>query len=229
MSKTSIKTQIAIVAFALLGITAAFLVMERNLPTVSAAQPGYSLSSFEITYPYDDPRETVAPDPTKAAVSFLSNWTSGYPGNVPCQVELKDATGSSVGELFFELDNATDGARAIPMPVDVSGKPDSATGSCGTSDYRPGPGYVFRGTDMKASSRTDGHIGGTEVSFEVAWEQDVDPGMRTCYLKISRTDGSQDPEHRLDINLAQGPESFFIAGDPESIRTARVNCGPLEP
>lgn len=228
--RVSLKASIIVVVAALLGVLAASA--SRHVITSAAAgEPGYTLSGFEIAYPYDDPREAVGPDEGTATLSFVAGWASGdYPGNVPCQVILQDDAGREVGGLSFDLDNATDGSRTIPMTVAVSGQPRSASGTCGEANYGPGPGYVFSDLVSKEASEGRGHVEGTKLTFDVAWEDgpEVDPGMRTCYLRVTRTDGTEDAARRLDINISQDAQAFYVPGKPDSIRTASIDCGPME-
>lgn len=230
LKHSPLRTILPILAWGVLGaLSGAVFTSDLNAP-VSAAQPAYGLESFQISYPYDHPREDTGPDPSLAEVSFIARWASGtYPGNVDCEVFLRDISGAEVGRLPFELDNATDGSRAPAMTVRVSGPPTTADGICGSSQYRAGPGYVFTGPISKSHSDAQGKAGGTRLTFSVAWEHGdkVRPGMRTCYLRVTRKDGSQDPARRLDVVLGEGEKDLIVPGEPESIRTARVDCGPL--
>lgn len=202
-----------------------------DLAPASAAEPGYLLRSFEITYPYDDPRIHVGRDSKTADVSFGVTWASGrYPGNVSCEIVLRDEAGQEVGRLPFELDNATDGSRAPSMRIDVSAPPNSAEGSCGSANYDSGPGYIFSDLISKTRSGGPGEMDGTRLSFDVEWARgsSVDPGMRTCYLDVIRRGGSQDAARRLDVNIGEGRQILIVPGNPESVEDASVACGPLE-
>lgn len=59
----------------------------------------YSLSGFQIEYPYEDA------DSSSAAVSFQADWVSGeYPGRASCSLTIIGVSGETVGTLSFELD-----------------------------------------------------------------------------------------------------------------------------
>lgn len=196
----------------------------------------YSLSDFEIVYPYDDPREEVPPSEAEAAVSFAAHWPqSGFPGSSDCQVALTGTDGQQVGTLEFELLSATDGASPPPLVVPVSGEPIAAAGSCTAKPGEhstAGAGYVFSGpTSISAATDVTGQRVPTltNVEFDVRWEDpSTSPGMRTCYLVVSRSDGTEDPPTKYNMLVGQRPVTFDVQGGRETVTGAEVTCGPFE-
>jgi hypothetical protein len=214
-------------------------VLWTGLPSFSgspgdAKRPTYTLTGFEITYPYDDPRADIGPSLEVAGVSFVVHWPSGeYPGEADCQIGLTAASGQTVGTLDFGLNSASDGRRGAPMEITVDGVPVSAKGNCAPgAPYLPGPGYLFEGP-TRIASPVDPITGEalpnrTELTFKVSWEQsNMAPGYRLCHLIVSRTDGSEDQPVTFGFLVGEGAQTINVEGAPETVQGARVACRPL--
>jgi hypothetical protein len=209
----------------------------------AGSSESYTLGDFEIAYPYDDPRPDVGPWDDQASVLFTVDWPrSGFPGYANCVVTLEGRSGDVVGDLRFQLISGTDGARGeAPMIVPVSDEAAAASGSCTDegSDDSLGSGYFFTGptriwAPSVAYDVSDDITGSdapplSQVEFDVLWEQPgKNPGMRTCYLYVTRADGTEDPPARYGMLTGEGRVVFDVRGEPDSIASARVTCGPLE-
>ena len=199
-------------------------------------EESYSLSEFRITYPYDDPREDVLPSRVQASVSFVATWPAqGFPGASNCHMSLIGPTDEEVGALDFELTSATDGSRNAPLVVSVEAEPTSAMGTCSgstPSEAAAGEGYIFSGpTKTYAAVDPSGDVARpslTHVQFDVTWATATQPGMHTCYLNISRSDGTKDAPAKFNVLWGENPMTFDVAGSPEDIADANVSCGPFE-
>jgi hypothetical protein len=218
---------------ALVGITAA-----ATIPLAIGAianEPTYVLSEFAIEHPYDDPRDEVQPTVGLAAVSFVAHWPEGqFPGAADCELSLFASDGSSVGTLEFELVMGTDGARAPSMVLPVSAPPSRSAASCTdrAGEVAAGAGYVFSGPTSVAAARnslTDKTIPNiTEVEFGVRWMGESSPGLRTCYLTVSRRDGTTDEPLKFNVLWGEGPLTFDVQGPPTTVLGALVTCRPFE-
>lgn len=218
---------------ALVGITAA-----ATIPLAIGAianEPTYALSEFAIEHPYDDPRDEVPPTAQLAAVSFVARWPEGqFSGTADCELSLFAADGSSVGVLAFDLVMGTDGERAPAMVLPVSAPPSRAEASCTdrTDEVASETGYVFSGPTSVAAARnslTDKMIPNiTEVAFNVRWQGETSPGLRTCYLRVSRRDGTTDEPLKFNVLWGEGPLTFDVQGAPTTVLGAVVTCRPFE-
>lgn len=203
-------------------------------PEAHAERATYTLTDFEITYPYDDPRSDVPPSSRLAEVTYRIQWPSdGYPGNANCHLRLAGSEGQMVGSLRFGLDSASNDVHTRGMKVPVKAPPVSATGSCEPGDpYLPGPGYFFEGPTSVSEviNPTTGEVvpGRTELTFQVSWERpEISPGFRQCQLIVSRTDGTEDPPLNFGVAISEGPETLNVAADPTTVEDARVTCRSL--
>lgn len=203
--------------------------------TTIAQGDTYVLSDFDIVYPYDDPRQDIPPSDRAAEVSFSTRWPqSGYPGEAQCELTLSDAQGLVVGTLTFDLISATNGSRAVPMVVPVSGVPVSAEASChDLFDNTSSRGYVVTGP-TRASAVADSSPGSdspnrTQLTFQVTWQETgSEPDFRTCRLMVKRVDGTLDPPTRFNLLSGDGEVTLVIEGSPASVADANVTCGPFE-
>jgi hypothetical protein len=204
-------------------------------PRSTSASESYTLRDFEIVYPYDGTRDVASHD-GRASVSFTANWPgSGFPGYAKCFLTLEGGGGEVAGDMRFQLISGSDGVRGAPIVVPVSDEPAAATGSC-TDDGRDDTsrsGYLFSGP-IRIWAYTSPHelqepdappLGQVDVDFE---HPGKNPGMRTCYLYVTRADGTDDPPVKYGMLVGEGPVVFDVRGEPETIASARVTCGPLE-
>lgn len=117
--------------------------------------------------------------------------------------------------------------------VAVTGEPTDATTSCVDRLVDDdGAGYVLDGpTKIQAATDVYGDVNDrvAEVTFDVRWQTDADPGLRICYLVVSRDDGTQDPPIKQNVLIGEHPVTFDVAGPAETIQDAGVECGPLQP
>jgi hypothetical protein len=207
---------------------------DRTVPGGGGDPSTYELSDFRIEYPYG-PRSGVGPDDSLAAVSYVVSWRNGvYPGPVDCWLVLRGATGDVVGTLGLEVDSGTDGRRvASPgILVPVSDTPVSAEGTCEEGTPPSDPGYVATLVKVSRpwnSATEQPYSDRTELTFEVSSQSTGEPGMRTCSIRIFRTDGSVD-EIPFGTNVSRpgAKLSFNVAGQPSTVRDAIVECGPLK-
>lgn len=203
-------------------------------PVIVDDGPTYALSDFKITYPYDDPRPDIPPNETVASVRFVSHWpTSGYPGYANCTMTLVSGTGDTVASFDFAEISGTDDVVSGPLMVPVTGAPASGTGTCKhqTGQDATGSGYVVKGpTHISAERDFFGKIvpDRSLLTFDVQWAGDADPGMRTCYLSLSRTDGTSMEPTRFTLLDGNGPLTLKADLAPEEVGDARVDCGPFD-
>jgi hypothetical protein len=195
----------------------------------------YALSAFRIVFPYDSARSDVSPSHDAAAVTFTTRWPdTGFPGGAKCRLSLSGSGGEEVGTLHFQLISGTDGTTSRPMLVPVSGRPISAEGSCqdDPDETSIGSGYLFTGPTSittSANSITGEVIPGlSEVVFDVRWERPgQNPGMRTCFLVVTRTDGTHDAPLEYGMLVGEGALTFDVKGAPDTVADARATCGPF--
>jgi hypothetical protein len=195
----------------------------------------YTLTQFRIGYPYKDRRRDGPWSDNKAAISFIAEWPEGgFPGTADCELTLTGRNGQEVGTPRFDLVGGKNGGRSR-LVVPVTGEPTAATGSClDRSEEDPtGPGYVITGpTEIAAavdtiSGETINRV--TELTFDVEWDNAVtNPGLRTCYLIVARSDGTEDPPVKYNLLVGQSPITFDVEGRPDSVSDASVTCGPFE-
>jgi hypothetical protein len=176
-----------------------------------------------------------------AEVTFLSHWPkSGYPGAAQCWIVLKDASGSPVGEVDFGLNSGTDGVRTKDIQVPLSGTPVSGEGWCNDLGAAVGgAGYSFDLVSITpvvfdpaetAGLAPDEIPSRSQITFDVTIVTDgADAEFRTCFLEVTRTDGSIDEPHRYDILGGGGSMTFQVHGAPETIANAQVTCSALLP
>lgn len=189
----------------------------------SAEEATYSFSDLSVDYPYEDPR-TGAMDPTRASVSYRSNWaTSEYPGLTACQFVLKDASGAVVGTHRFDLSSIS---PDLPHPVSsdpivVSRAPATAEGSCEGGSYSEAADYRFSQPTITPRD------GGARLSFDVDWEGHLHPAGRSCTVVVSYEDGSRRELGPFSVHLSQSePFEFDVVStdDARRIQDATVDC-----
>jgi hypothetical protein len=56
----------------------------------------------------------------------------------------------------------------------------------------------------------------------------MNPGMRTCYLVVSRDDGTEDPPIRYNVLWGEEPMIFDVDGAPNTVAGGKVTCVGLE-
>lgn len=193
----------------------------------------YLLSDFEIEYPYTDPREQV-PDSNEAVVWYRSTWSNGrYPGMVPCQLTLKDASGSVVGTHTFELSSATDVLPELVSsePIKVSGPPVTAEGFCEAGSYSRGPGYAFGPPAVSRRPAAPGQQASEQasISFPVSWSGSQHPGTRRCYVTVTFSDGRSERMGPFNLHLSkEGPFEFNVPlAEGQGVEDADVDCEAL--
>jgi hypothetical protein len=166
-------------------------------------------------------------------VSVRADWISSeYPGAASCQLVVVGTAGEEVGSLPFELNSATDGLVNGPMIVPVSGTPASASGTCDQKalDVNSGPGYVFTNTGKReAVDTSSGKLipNLTTLAFDVKWAGPGEPNFRTCYLNVTRTDGTTDTPIRNNVLASEGTATYDVEGSPDSIASATMDCQPF--
>jgi hypothetical protein len=187
----------------------------------------YEFSDLVVVYPYDDPR-TQTTDTTAASVSYKANWsTSEYPGLVDCEFVLRDATGAVVGTHTFELSSASrEQPRAVSSdPIPVSGPPASAEGHCEEGTYSSDSSYRFSSPTIGRNDR-----GGARLTFDVYWDGEVHPAMRTCTVVVTYSDGSNRTFGPFGLHLSRSQPFEFDLPPKDSlqgVRGARVDCSPI--
>ena len=111
----------------------------------------------------------------------------------------------------------------------------TGTGSCEdvSTDDAPGPGYLLDGpTKINAATDVYGETSKevTEATFDVKWESEDNPGLRTCYVSVLRTDGICDEPFKHNLLVGQHPIILDVPGAcGYSVDDVSVECGPLEP
>ncbi len=184
----------------------------------------YLLSDFAVEYPYVplDPRE--APDPTRAGVSFMAVWSGdSFPGEALCAVTLRGEAGEVVGSMEFPASFASE--PATPMfPVEVSGRPVAAEGSCEEGRYEPGPGYTFDDLTIGFSNET----GLTAFRFVTHWVTEVHPNWRSCGFRVTLTDGTS-LVHEFGFSAPDGTvHEEYARVSPNQVKDAIVTCQEVE-
>lgn len=198
----------------------------------------YALTNFEIAYPYDDPRGAVPPDPNLALVSYELDWEAdSYPGEVPCLIEVRDASGAVVGSLDFTQTSGISGVRGPGLQVPVRGVPADAEGWCGSPGNAGGAGYQFSApTEMRArpaipgpaESRFEDRVA---VTFDVTWAGNSAPGLRTCDSILFYDDGTQESLSSFNISMADPHERMTLnlkTDRPDDLADVDVSCRPLQ-
>jgi hypothetical protein len=215
------------------GVIVAFVAFGRGpglVGTAEAAADTYVLSDFQVIHPYvptppgETPNDVSNGDQTRAGVGFTAAWSgSRYPGEVMCNVDLTDGSGAVVGSAQFLGSYDTPMAVAPYLPVPVSGKPVSASGSCESGDYAGGPGYTFDNMNIQLSEE-----GGTSILSFTAHEVVEDAGVRTCEVRVELLSGDV-----LTYTLAfEGPDGSDLEqganATPGQIKDASITCRPIE-
>lgn len=198
----------------------------------------YALTNFEITYPYDDPRSAVPPDPNLALVSYELDWEGiSYPGEVPCIIEVRDPSGAVVGSLDFTQTSGISGVRGPGLQVPVMGIPADAEGWCGSPRNTEGAGYQF---SAPAEMRVEPAIPGPReshfedrvaVTFDVTWTGNSAPGLRTCDSTLMYEDGTEESLSSFNISMADPHERMTLnvkTDRPHDLADVDVSCRPLQ-
>src|SRR3954454_396368 len=191
----------------------------------------YEVSDFDIVYPYDDPRPDVGPSDALASVAFTSSWPpGGFPGRADCHVALQSAGRGEVGHLDFELVTGTNGSHTKPIVMPVSARPETASGYCfqAAGQIASGVGYILTGPTRIEPARNamgDKIPDRTAITFEVRWaEAEADPGLRTCFLRVDRVDGTMDAPQKFNLLDKVEPVTLYVDGSPATVASAEANC-----
>jgi hypothetical protein len=197
---------------------------------VVEATPGsatYTFPELSVEYPYQDPW-TGAGDPSRAAVLYTTGWsTSEYPGLAACEFVLEDLAGDVVGTHRFDLSSATSELpHAISSdPIPVSAPPATVDARCDEGSYPSGPGYRFSRPSVGNSAE-----GRARLRFDVDWQGDVNPAMRSCTVTVMHDDGTTSEYGPFGFQLsASEPFDFDLPGREElrDIRDADVSCSEI--
>lgn len=229
---TTRRTTPLVITCLILVLTLGVLLAARG----DAAGPGgdrtYSLSSFELTYPYQSGYSEQ--DPSRAGVTFVSEWQGGYPGTAACSITLRGPGGEEVGSASFDLSSATDGVRNPELPVPVSGPPAQGEGECKATSYSPGEGYKFG--RLLAAEKQRSRPGDIKTSamhalrFGVRWVPSTAPGMRTCHLDITLDNGeavTHGPHNVLVSDPSSEAEFLITLPKDRSVVDAQPRCTEL--
>jgi hypothetical protein len=226
---TAGRRQVRVFVACFLGaiLVGAALYNPKNVVEASPEASTYEFSDLIVVYPYQDPR-TQTTDTTSASVSYKTNWsTSEYPGLVDCEFVLRDASGAVVGTHGFELSSAspTQPHAFSSDPIPVSRPPASAEGRCEEGTYSAEAGYRFSNPKIGRNER-----GGARLTFDVGWDGDVHPAMRTCTVVVAYSDGSSRQFGPFGFHLSRSEPFEFDLPPRDSlkgIRGARIDCSPI--
>ena len=185
-------------------------------------QPSYTLNDFEITYPFEGESRV-------AGIAFGASWASdSYPGEASCVITLSNEQGEIVGthRLTFSSEKPAVPPMA-PQPVEVTGEPKSAEGSCGPgdplTDAEKASDYTFGEPRISEPRHGDEKA---EIKFEVGWTTDVDPVEELCSAEIELNNGQIVTEGPWEFSAPRGQDLTVHtdAGAPEEIKDASVRC-----
>lgn len=232
MRNVSARSRFALLALLALTVatTAIFLVQSRGGQSARAqtAGPTYLLSDFAINYPSTIPGKDA--DLSQAVVHYGIAWSGdAYPGEVDCHITVKDAAGDAVGNATFGLDWPEPSANTKgSSPVDVTGNPSTASGSCDPGSYPTGSGYSFKFTGV-----TDGdQKGESTLHFATNWTTSSYPATRTCSLQIAMVDGTTHNVGPFTMVVGNASDEITMPvqlSPPSSISRADIKCAELQP
>lgn len=190
----------------------------------SGAQAAHA--SSEATYILSDVNVSATDDMSAVAVSFVAEWSGDrFPGEVQCSLALFDGSGAQVGVLDFGATYTHSPARPPSLPVEVTAEPVMATGTCEPGAYADGAGYGFE-LQSVTGSRT-GDSGSSRLGFATRWLTDADPGIRSCSLEVSRSEGAT-ISYDFEFGAPDGGRLHqFVPVWPDDITAAEVTCTAL--
>jgi hypothetical protein len=181
-----------------------------------SGDPSYDLSSFTVS---------AEAGTNEARVGFDMAWsTSTFPGKAPCEIDVLDSTGVSVGVLQFaavSLERGPVANRSVPLDILPGSEPASATGACGAGSP-PSQAARYLLSDVRIE-RTPS----PRLRAVAAWKDGIAPGDQACTATLTLPGGTR-ATYPFTLSAPDGRQiTVLLIPELASATNAEASCGPL--